>query len=250
MYNLLIVDDEPTILKGMREKINWYAYGFTKIATETNGEGVLSTALQLRPSLCLMDVCIGHEKGYEIIEKLNGIGVKSNYVMMSGYEDFTYAQKAMSKGALDYLLKPVEAETLQKVVERVILERLNGTLPGKAENGTDPILCRKYSDYSPLMQRIFIYVRTEYHTNLSLKLLSEELHMNTAYLGRLFLAETALHFSEYLMAFRLVRAKEMLLTTDEKIASVAGSAGFNDMSYFYRHFKLYFGQSPTDFRDR
>jgi YesN/AraC family two-component response regulator len=246
---VLIVDDEPVILQGMREKIDWASYGFTKIATEGTFAAALETAILLEPSLCLLDVCLGREKGYELIEKLNGLGVSSNYVMMSGYGDFAFAQQAMRLGAMDYLLKPVEAATLENAVERVLTECLGAEAPKREKSGIEPVLLRPYAEFSPLAQKILTIVQAEYPTQLNLKSIAEKFRMNSAYLGQLFLAETAFKFSEYLMMFRLTRAKELLLNTDDKIASVAAAVGYDDMSYFYRNFKLYFGQSPSDFRN-
>jgi YesN/AraC family two-component response regulator len=248
MRSVLIVDDEPVILQGMREKIDWAAYGFTTIATENTFPAALDTAILLRPSLCLLDVCLGREKGYELIEKLNALGIKSNYIMMSGYSDFAFAQQAMRLGAIDYLLKPVEASALENAVARVVTEFLGGEAPKQEKNGTEPILRRPYADFSPLVQKILMIVQAEYPTALNLKSIAEKFRMNSAYLGQQFLSETAFKFSEYLMVYRLTRAKALLLETDDKIASVAAAVGYDDMSYFYRNFKLYFGQSPSDFR--
>ena len=60
------------------------------------------------------DVCIGNEYGYDLIKRLGEMGVRSNYIMMSGYDEFTYACEALRCGALDYLLKPVDGGKLQK----------------------------------------------------------------------------------------------------------------------------------------
>jgi YesN/AraC family two-component response regulator len=246
MYSVLIVDDESAVLKGIREKIDWAARGFTDIRTADTYTDALESAILLPPSLMLVDVCLGEEKGYELIERLTALGVKSNYVMMSGYEEFAYAQKALQSGALDYLLKPVEADTLEKAVRRVVREHLGGTEPEQDE--VDPILEVPRDGLSPLMQKILRIVCAEYGTSLNLKSLAEKFRMNSAYLGQMFLTETSLKFSEYLMRYRLTRAKELLLNTGEKIAVVASQVGYDDMSHFYRHFKSYFGQSPTDFR--
>jgi YesN/AraC family two-component response regulator len=218
-----------------------------KIAAEGTLSAALETAILLEPSLCLLDVCLGREKGYELIEKLNALGISSNYIMMSGYSDFAFAQQAMRLGAIDYLLKPVEANALENAVWRVVTEFLGGEAP-KHSNGVEPVLRRPFSEFSPLVQKILMIVYAEYPTALNLKLIAEKFRMNSAYLGQLFLAETAFKFSEYLMMYRLTRAKELLLGTEDKIASVAVAVGYDDMSYFYRNFKSYFGQSHSDFR--
>ena len=249
MYSLLIVDDEPIILRGMQKKIDWRSYGFTNIAAESTYSGACSTAVILRPTLCLMDVCIGNEKGYELIEEFKSLGVKSHYIMMSGYDEFEYAQNAMRCGALDYLLKPVDTDTLGRVVEKIVVEHLGGIISVESKRKTDPVLNKPYDDFSPLIQKVLMIARLEYRHTLNLKILGEKFRMNAAYLGQLFHQSTKIKFSEYLMMYRLQKARELLIHTDDKIATVASTVGYDNMSYFYMHFKACFGQSPTDIRN-
>ncbi|MCL2811988.1 MAG: response regulator [Clostridia bacterium] len=248
MYSLLIVDDEPMILKGMREKIDWPSYGFSKIVVESEYKSALEAAILLQPSLCLLDVCLGPQKGYDLIEEIKAVGVTSHYVMMSGHGEFKYAQKAMHCGALGYLLKPVEASALREVVERVTVDYLGGAVKRDTAD-TDPVLQRPYDEYLPLVKKMLLIVRAEYDTPLTLKVLGEMFRMNSAYLGQVFLSETKMKLSDYLMAYRLIKAKELLTHTDDKIATIAKNVGYDNMSYFYSLFKQYFEQSPTDFRD-
>ena len=249
MYSLLIVDDEPIILSGMQKKIDWQAYGFTNIAVESTYSGACEAATLLRPSLCLIDVCIGKEKGYDLIEDLKSLGVKSHYVMMSGYDEFEYARNAIRCGALDYLLKPVDSDMLSRVVEKIVVEHLGWTISSSIKRKVDSVLLKPYDDFSPLIQKVFMIVRLEYRQTLNLKVLGEKFRMNAAYLGQLFQQSTRIKFSEYLMVFRLEKAKELLIHTNDKVAAVASSVGYDNMSYFYTQFKSYFGQSPTDIRN-
>ena len=109
--------------------LDWKSLGIGRIETARSSMEVMSHILDWRPDICLMDVCIGNDKGYEVINCLNNLGVHSNYVMMSGYDEFSYACEAIRCGALDYLLKPVEKKKLLEVVKKIIVERLHGTLP-------------------------------------------------------------------------------------------------------------------------
>jgi YesN/AraC family two-component response regulator len=77
---------------------------------------------------------------------------------------------------------------------------------------------------------------------------AERFRMNGTYLGQLFLKETRMKFSEYLMAYRMLRARERIQSTDEKIASIALSVGYPNLNYFYTHFHAYFEKSPSDLR--
>lgn len=250
MYKLLIVDDEPQILEGMKRTLDWEKYGFGRIETSETYEDAISRAVELLPDLAIFDVCIGKKRGYDVIHKLNELRLPSKYIIMSGYGEFKYALEAIRCGAKDYLLKPVDRLMLQSVVEKIIVEDLHGTLEGSDRCGldTDPVLGVRYDSLSKLTNRILLIVKAEYAQNLNLKSVAERFRMNGTYLGQIFLKETQKKFSEYLMAFRMLRAQERIQSTDEKIISISLSVGYQNLNYFYSHFQAYFGKSPSEFR--
>ena len=98
MYTLVIVDDEPAIAEGICRLLDWKSLGFERIRTARSCFEVVSHVVDWKPDVCLVDVRIGNEFGYELINCLNGMGVKSNYIMMSGYDDFQYACEALRCG--------------------------------------------------------------------------------------------------------------------------------------------------------
>ena len=164
MYTLLIVDDEPNILEGIKRLLDWKSLGVGRIETARSSLEVMSGILDWRPDICLMDVCIGNDKGYEVINCLNNLGVRSNYVMMSGYDEFSYACEAIRCGALDYLLKPVEKKKLLEVVKKIVVEKLHGTIPEEDEKkNCDPVLDMDYDAMSPLIHKIVMMVLSLIH---------------------------------------------------------------------------------------
>ena len=144
-----------------------------------------------KPDVCLVDVRIGNEFGYELINCLNGMGIKSNYIMMSGYDDFQYACEALRCGALDYLLKPIDKTQLQKRIEQIVVERLHGTVRKESRKNEDPILGREYEEFSPLIRKIVMMVAMEYGQHISLKSIADRFRMNATYLGRFSLKRRA-----------------------------------------------------------
>lgn len=250
MYKLLIVDDEETILAGMKQIIDWKSYGITQIETAKSFWEAQVRAIDLLPDLCLFDVCIGAEKGYDLINKLKELGIKSQFIMMSGYGEFQYAVEALRCGAREYLLKPVDAEKLRLAVETVITEELGGTLPSSkpSEQDVDPVLHLPYHSYPTLIAKILMIVRADYSKKITLKTIADLFRMHATYLGQLFLSETRMKFSEYLMLYRLLKAKELIERTDDKIVNIAERVGYSNINYFYTHFHSYYGISPTDMR--
>lgn len=249
MYTLLIVDDEPNILMGMKTLIDWESYGVTRIETATNCADGLVRAVDTRPQLALIDVCVGKEFGQDLVRRIKEAGVDCACVMMSGHREFGYACEALRCGAWDYLLKPIRADKLTSVVELIIREKLHGTVKKVSrDEETDPILQRKISELPTLISKLLAMVRAEYRQNITLKSIADRLRMNSTYLGQLFIKETGLKFSEYVMLYRLNTARDMILYTDEKISVIAEEVGYSNLNYFYTHFRNYFNMTPSEMR--
>ncbi len=248
MYTLLIVDDEPAVLEGISRILDWKALGFGRVRTARSCYEVISHVVDWKPDVCLVDVRIGDEFGYELINHLNSMGILSNYVMMSGYDEFDYACEALRCGALDYLLKPVDKDKLRKRMEQIIVEKLHGTLPEQKGENQDPVLGRPYEELSPLIRKIVMMTAMEYGQHVSLKSMADRFRMNATYLGQIFIRETGMKFSEYLMAYRMQVAKERILNTDEKISAIAAGVGYSNLNYFYQHFHGYYQLTPSEIR--
>lgn len=102
--------------------------------------------------------------------------------------------------------------------------------------------------YSAHVSFLAEQVHRRYPEELSLKTLSQQLHLHPNYLGQLFQQEVGLSFSDYLNRYRVEKATQLLLHTDQKTADIALGVGYTDSSYFYRQFKKYTGVSPTEMR--
>jgi two-component system response regulator YesN len=103
-------------------------------------------------------------------------------------------------------------------------------------------------EYSGHVAMLLEQVKEHYAEELSLKTLSQKLDMHPNYLGQLFQQEVGLSFSDYVNQYRIEKATQLLIHTDQKTAEIADSVGYTDTSYFYRQFKKYAGVSPTELR--
>lgn len=252
MYKLLIVDDEVHILEGMKHIIDWERYNISTIYTENTFQGALMTAAAKQPEIGLFDVRIGNDKGYQLIEEIHGLGIPIFAIVMSGYEEFEYVQESLRQGAKDYLLKPVDRQRLEEVVEQIVVKELGGSIvnPPPDLEDIDPVTGKRYSEISQLGHRIVQMIHAGYSGDISLRSVGEVFQMNSTYLGQIFIQEMDMKFSEYLMAYRLQVAAEKIRTSNEKISTIAAEVGYNNMNYFYTHFRNYYNCSPTEMRKK
>lgn len=75
------------------------------------------------------------------------------------------------------------------------------------------------------------------------------LDLNNSYLGRVFLKETNIKFSEYLMLYRLYIAKNLIIMSSETISKIAIEVGYTNSNYFYTQFNKTYGFSPSKLRN-
>lgn len=252
MYRLLIVDDEKDICENLKYLIDWERYGIDCIMTANTFESAIDIAVDFQPHMALVDISLndGHW-GYELVEHLRSVCRGTVICMISGYDDFSFVQRSMKAGAKDYLLKPVDVGELCAYIEHTIVNDLHGTLPEKdvSPEEIDPVLCLEYSKLSKITNKIILIVKSSYRSSLSLTSIAEMFHMSSKYIGRIFLKDTGLKFSEYLMVYRMLTARNLIVSTKEKISVIAASVGYSQINNFYVHFKNYFNVSPSSLRN-
>lgn len=127
ILKLLIIDDEPIILEGLQKVINWGKIGYKVIGTAPNGVVGLQKIKVLKPDVVLTDICMHQMDGLELIKRTKEFDKNIEFVMLSAYSDFEYAQTACNLGAYSYVLKPFEekeiAELMSSLREKIINER-------------------------------------------------------------------------------------------------------------------------------
>lgn len=119
MLKLMIVDDEYFVRKGIIESISWAEYDVEICGEASDGSHALSLLPDLRPDCILTDIRMGEMDGLSFIEEARKLLPDTIFVILSGYDDFEYARKAISLGVSEYLLKPVGAEELIKVIRKI-----------------------------------------------------------------------------------------------------------------------------------
>lgn len=250
MYRLLIVDTSKDSCQSIKGLLDWSRYGFSCVMTAHSFADAVSKAVDMQPHVALVEVKLGDQWGFDLASHLRSMGMKTVFGMISNLEDPHYLRKSMQAGAQDYLLKPLLVKEVRAFVERVIVRELHGTLPERtaAKPDTDPVLNKAYTGFSRITNKIILFVRSNYHHAPSLTSIAESFNMSSKYIGRIFLKDTGMKYSEYLMAYRMLEAKRLIINTREKISVIAGMVGYSQLNNFYTQFRNYFGVSPSSLR--
>ena len=243
MYRLLVADSDAMDQEAVCDMLDWSRYGFDNLIQA----GSYAEAVDL----ALVDAELDGGKGYELISQLRRSGSSAVFCLMSRRGTKDELHRAMRCGARECLHQPVQEEELRSFVEWALTEEFGGVLPQESisPNRIDPVLQREYSEFSRITNKILLLIHSEYATSLSLTTIAAQFNMSSKYIGRIFLKDTGMRFTEYLMAYRMLEAKRMILTSGEKISVVAASVGYSQLNNFYTHFHQYFGISPSALRN-
>ena len=124
MLKVLLVDDEPFILQGLKLLVDWEKEGFRIAGTAANGMEALAFLKKEKVDLVIADIKMPQMTGLELLEHIRKEKISDAYfVILSGYAEFSFAQQAMQNDCTDYLLKPVDSEILCKVLNKVLALR-------------------------------------------------------------------------------------------------------------------------------
>ncbi|HUW39918.1 MAG TPA: response regulator [Rectinemataceae bacterium] len=138
MWKLLIADDEPKIRRGIHSLVERLALDFEIVAEAEDGELAFAKAVELEPDILLIDIRMPFLNGLELIERLNGALPNRLIIIISGHDEFDYAQAAVKLQVFDYLLKPLDA-----AVFAATLERARAELKARSETGKYAIWARE-----------------------------------------------------------------------------------------------------------
>ncbi|WP_152400043.1 response regulator [Paenibacillus cellulositrophicus] len=122
MISLLIVDDEKIIRRGLQSVIERQFPDLFNYRFAENGEEALELLRQEPADIMFTDIRMPIMDGIELLDQLQDHPVKPEVVLLSGYNDFVYAQKGIRFAVKDYLVKPVIREELFAVLERLMLD--------------------------------------------------------------------------------------------------------------------------------
>ena len=118
MYKVLIADDEDIIRHGLAGMVAGYP-GFEVAALAEDGEIALEKAEETQPDLLLVDINMPFVNGFELIERSRAVVPDAEIVIITGYDNFEFIQRALQLGVADYILKPVMEEPFRAVLDRV-----------------------------------------------------------------------------------------------------------------------------------
>lgn len=246
--DLLIVDDEKIFRSGLRQLLE-STFEDINVLEATNGLEALEILEAGNADAMFLDINMPKMDGLQLLESINEKRIsKIPTIIVSGYDDFEYARRALRNEVIDYLLKPLtpdEAiETAKKLIEKVDVEQ-DADISEKIAVFAD----KAQNKRSALTNAIIAYIEEHFKEEISIRNMAEELKYNANYLSQHFKMETGCKLNDYIRLFRVEKAKRLLSDPTVRIGDVAIESGIPNAQYFSTVFKHATGYTPQEYRE-
>lgn len=246
-YSCIVVEDEVLIRNNLVKKINTCSNSFELLYEAKNGKEALDyiKSMPSLPSLVLTDIQMPICDGLELTRELYYNFPKIKVVLISGYDNFTYAQKAIKYHVHDYLLKPITEALLAECLLSIKM-RLDTEINFVQ---AELYASQDYLSADKMVNIVREYLLLHYREDIDWEQLSEKCNFSLSYLRKIFKQQTSYTPAQYLTFLRINEAKNLLLNSpDVTISAIGKIVGYEDQYYFSRIFKKHTGCYPSDYR--
>lgn len=239
-FRVVVAEDEKLIASNIAQNITACDSAFEIVSICYDGQTALEMIEKFNPHILFTDIKMPLMDGLAVVEHVHKNDPHIRCVIISGYNDFEYAQTAIKYKAFDYLLKPINinelARTLRKIKDELLSEQAQ--LNSEREKSTGNIVAS-----------IIQYLKTNFEHEINFTQIAAEYNFSASYLTKIFKEHTGTSPIKYVNEYRLKIAKTMLIDTNLSVKEIAEKTGFVDQFYFSKCFKNYCGMTPSQYRD-
>jgi signal transduction histidine kinase/ABC-type sugar transport system substrate-binding protein/AraC-like DNA-binding protein len=231
--SILIAEDDPQI-RALHQRLIAKHFPDYTIRAVGDGRAALDVLAQETPSLLVLDLVMPEVDGFAVLEALRAHPRSAAVPVL-----------VLSGRALD-------ADDIRRLAAaRVVFQTKDVLSDAELAESLRRALVRDEPlppHTSALVKQAIAFIQQHYNEPISRQEIADTLGVSKNYLGRIFHQELGLSPWEYLIRYRVLRAKELLLTTDYSVADVAARVGFETATYFSHIFHREVGCSPRAFR--
>lgn len=253
MYRVLIVEDEKIIRKGLTYGFNYEEMGCVVIGEAKNGEEGVKQIKDLQPDIVITDINMPIMDAFEMFE--NTLKFSYSAIIVSGFDEFKNAQKAIKYGVTEFIVKPIKKEDMIEAIRRAIEQRKVWELIQQTEIKKEELIDISLLpptddiDKDEVVLEMIEYVKENFSKKFIFEDVAKEIGYSPTSLYNKFGKGTNLTFNDYLNRYRIQQAIRLLSTTDKLVYEIAEECGFNNYKYFNKVFNKYVGISPTEFNE-
>lgn len=239
--NILIVDDELPAVQGILQIMDWKRLGIENAYVAYSLREAMEQFSQHYIELLLTDIEMQGGTGFDLIRWCNARNMRYVSIILSGFPNFHYAQRAITLGVFEYLLKPVNNSMLEGTLQRAVVRlRQQNEVPVQ----------RPDTDAESLIEQVQFYIFDHISQEISRDEIAAYVNLSPKYLSTIFKRETSCTLSDYIRNERIAFAKRLLKQTNLPISMISENVGYDSLSYFSTVFRQVAGCSPREYRRR
>lgn len=220
MIKAVICDDEKAALNIIRHFIEAKKLPIEIAGTAENGRDAWNLIQCVKTDLVFMDIHMPYMNGFEIISKMK----ESKVIIITAYDSFEYAQRALRLGASDILSKPIEFEQLEQAIVRAVGWNFTGN------EAVDTILA---------------YIYEHYKEQIELDTLAELTFCTPSHIARLFKKYMGMTIISYVHKIRIEKSICLMQEKRMAIKEAAEAVGYQNLNHFYKYFHIQMGVTPA-----
>ncbi len=256
MFTAMIVDDEKWTLMGLCRTFRWDAYGFELAFSSTDPDRALEYLLTEAPDAAFLDIRMPGITGLEMMEKARELGLTTEFVIVSGIQDFSYAVTCIRQSAFDYCLKPLSQSQADDILAKLkdhLTAKIENGLYGKRTGGDEAVapivaLAEAEPDEADNFANLVAFVDNNFTQPLLVKDVSAQFFLTPNYVSSLFRRRLNTTFTTYLNDLRIKKAVQLLVSTNKSVEEIALACGYSETQYFIRVFRSRMQLTPLKFR--
>ncbi len=255
MYKVVIIDDEPIIVRGLKKAVKWENLDCLVVGTAGDGVEGLEVIRREKPDILISDISMPKMDGLSMIAALKSEFPDMEVTILTGFRDFDYAQEAIRLGVCRFLLKPSKMEELDEALFAMLVNLKSNPsvvkrlLEGRDETAEENEEVLDSAASSFIVKNALAYIEKNYKERLKLADVADNVYVSQWHLSKLLNKYTGQNFSEILNNVRMEQAKRLLTNPSLRIGDIAEEVGFLDMAHFSRVFKKQVGISANEYRN-
>ena len=250
---VMVVDDEYLIVAGLINIINNFYFPNLTVIGFSDSEKAYEYMMQETVNVVIADIHMPGINGLDLLSAFRKKSSNCKFIILSGYQEFVYAQKAIKLEVVEYLIKPVDEAELNSILRNlyknfyhIYPEEYNEMLPVNMK-----VYTKDRSGYSKQLQMLLDFIDLHYSRDVSLTKLSELSKLHPNYISSLFVKELNMNYMKYIGGLRLNKALQMLNENiDMPVATLAMNLGYSSERQFYRMFKHLMKLTPNEYREK
>ena len=251
---VVVIEDEDKARQLIIRLLRQADPGIQVVGEAANGDEGRALVLKQLPDLAFVDIKMPGMSGLNMIRSLQSKKMQVNYVIISGYGEFHYAQEAIELGIKGYILKPVSYGDIERAVNKAYTTLGGYSVPREVKQAVKVAaveeLLADIDTKKSMVRNAVNYVRKNISARCRLSDAADNLRVSPEYLSRIFHEEMKITFMAFVKKVKIEHACVLLRKTDLKVYEIAAVTGYDNDKYFCNIFREVMGMSPKKYREQ